>query len=131
MASGTAPTDLIRVVIADDQAEVRRALKTILERDGRFEVVSEASEGAQAIEAVKAAQPHALILDLAMPNVDGLRAIPVIRSASPDTKIVVLSSMVDFQDAGTLAETQGADAVFDKHVAPDELKTAIVELVTG
>ena len=92
-------------------------------------MVGEAADGERAIAAVRETRPDAVILDLAMPYMDGLRAIPDIREASPDTKIVVLSSMVDFQDAGSLAKTRGADAVFEKNVRPQELAKAIVDLV--
>ena len=129
MQPGSDPGKLIRVVLADDQAEFRRAIRDLLGRVGHFEVVGEAADGEKAIEAVRETQPDVVILDLAMPHMDGLQAIPEIRSASPDTKIIVLSSMVDFQDAGTLAKKQGADAVFEKNTRPQELAQAIVDLV--
>ena len=129
MPPGSDSGKLIRVVLADDQAEVRDALRNFLGRVGQFEIVGEAGDGAKAIDAVRETQPDAVLLDLAMPHMDGLQAIPEIRSASPDTKIVVLSSMVNFHDAGNLATSQGADAVFDKNTRPQELAAAIADLV--
>ena len=81
----------LRVVLADDTAEYRLLLRIILEQDGRFEVVGEAADGAEAVRVTEAERPDVLVLDLAMPVMDGLEAIPEIRACSPGTTIVVLS----------------------------------------
>jgi DNA-binding NarL/FixJ family response regulator len=81
----------LRVVLADDTAEYRLLLRIILEQDGRFEIVADAANGAEAVEACEEEQPDAIVLDLAMPVMDGLQAIPHIRECSPETRIVVLS----------------------------------------
>jgi DNA-binding NarL/FixJ family response regulator len=86
------PDDLrIRVVLADDFDDVRFLVRSILEASGRFDVVGEAANGRQAIDVVAKEQPDLLVLDLAMPVLSGLEAIPSIRRASPATRIVVLS----------------------------------------
>lgn len=79
------------MVLADDTAEYRLLLRIILEQDGRFEIVADAVDGAEAVRICDAEQPDAIVLDLAMPVLDGLQAIPQIRERSPGTKIVVLS----------------------------------------
>jgi DNA-binding NarL/FixJ family response regulator len=81
----------LRVVLADDTAEYRLLLRIILEQDGRFEVVGEAADGAEAVRVTTTERPDVLVLDLAMPVMDGLQAIPEIRGGSPETAIVVLS----------------------------------------
>jgi DNA-binding NarL/FixJ family response regulator len=81
----------IRVVLADDSDDVRDMLRMALEMDGRFDVVAEASNGEEAVRLASEHQPDAIFLDLVMPVLDGLKAIPKIRASSPETKIVVLS----------------------------------------
>lgn len=82
---------LPRVVIADDSDDVRTLLRVQLEMDGRFAVVGEASDGAAAIEVARQQQPDLIVLDLAMPRVDGLAALPMLREAVPRARCVVLS----------------------------------------
>jgi DNA-binding NarL/FixJ family response regulator len=84
-------TARLRVVLADDTAEYRLLLRIILEQDGRFEIVGEAADGAEAVRVTTEERPDVLVLDLAMPVMDGLQAIPGVRAGSPDTSIVVLS----------------------------------------
>lgn len=117
---------LITIVLADDQIEVRNALRRYLDRDGRFSILAEAADGAQALRRVTLLQPDALILDLAMPNLNGLEALPKIRDASPKTKIVILSVMVPFDGIESQALALGAIAAFDKYISP---KIVIARLV--
>ena len=84
--------DTIRVVVADDIDDVRALLRMNLEIDGRFEIVGEAGTGADAIRVVRELQPDAIILDLMMPEMSGIEAIPVILRDAPRTKIMVLSA---------------------------------------
>src|SRR3712207_7808561 len=72
-------------------AELRQIVRAGMEQDPGFEVVGEAGDGRSAIAAVAEANPQAVILDLSMPDMDGLQAIPEIRDAVPDAAIVVLS----------------------------------------
>ncbi|MBV8296744.1 MAG: response regulator, partial [Acidimicrobiia bacterium] len=75
----------IRVVLADDSDDVRDMLRMALEWDGRFDVVGEAGNGEEAVRLVSEHQPDAIFLDLVMPVLDGLKAIPRIRASSPET----------------------------------------------
>lgn len=122
------PQEPIRVVVCDDQPEVRRALSRHFERDGRVTVVAQADDGERVLDVIVAAQPAVVVLDLAMPKMDGLRAIREIRAISPETKIVVLSSMVPFGDTSGQAEAEGADRIFSKYVKPKTLIKAILEV---
>lgn len=103
----------LRVLLADDQADIRELLRVALEADGRLRVVGEAADGLQAIEAVVAHRPDAIVLDLAMPGFDGLQAIPAIRRGSPTTKIVILSGFGADQMAAQAIEL-GADLYLEK-----------------
>src|SRR3712207_2944881 len=100
-----------RVVIADDVVYFRTLLRYALE--SRFEVVGEAGDGREAVETVKRELPDAIVLDLSMPVMDGLQAIPQIREASPATKILVLSAM-EAVEVAEQAMREGADAFLEK-----------------
>jgi len=120
----------LRVVLADDTAEYRLLLKIILEQDGRFEVVGEAADGAEAVRVTTAERPNALILDLAMPVRDGLQAIPEVRLGSPDTAIVVLSGFARGRlDRAALAE--GASAYVEKGEAFSVIVSKLLEVTAA
>lgn len=80
-----------RVLLIDDAAELRILLRLLIERDGRLEVVGEAGDGRAGIEQATATQPDLVVLDLAMPVLDGLGAAPLIKQAAPAARIVVLT----------------------------------------
>lgn len=124
-----APPGTIRVLIVDDEASMRRALRRVFEADRRFTVVAEARDGAEAAREAEAEQPSAVTLDLAMPNMDGLAAIPQIRRASPGTKIIVLSGVAAY-DAAVRARQLGAHAVLSKLTSPRKLRAAVATAVT-
>lgn len=119
----------IRTLIADDEPQVRGLLRRTFETDGRFDVVGEATDGAEAVNQVASMKPDVLILDLAMPNINGIQAIPDLLKASPDTRIVVFSSMAPFSDTATQALEMGAALVLDKYTPPRKLIKAVVGLV--
>ncbi|MFL6091113.1 MAG: response regulator [Aeromicrobium sp.] len=89
---------LPRVVIADDSDDMRMLLRSQLEMDGRFAVVGEAGDGTTAVAVAHEQQPDLIVLDLAMPRLDGLTALPLLREAAPDARILVLSGF----DPGTV-----------------------------
>lgn len=117
----------LSIVLADDQEEVRRALRRYLDCDGRFSILAEAKNGAEALRRVAMLQPDALILDLAMPEMDGLEALPKIKEASPATIVVILSSMIPYSSFGEQAIELGAAAVFDKYAPPSQIVERILE----
>jgi len=116
-----------RVVLVEDEEAVRALLRWHLQDDGRFEVVGESADGAQGIELIAALKPSIVILDLQLPGVDGLEAIPAIREVSPATRIVVFSA---FPDPYTLLDVLrlGADSYLDKATAWKELLPTVVAL---
>ena len=119
----------IRVVLADDTADLRSLMRTLLEREG-FEIVGEAADGFEAVDLATRLRPDILLLDLAMPALDGLEALPRVRADAPETKVVVLSG---FQAAqiGEEARRGGAHAYIEKGTGPDELIAALREVMGG
>jgi CheY-like chemotaxis protein len=93
------PERIPRIVVVDDNDDVRRLVRIQIERVGRYEVVGEAVDGVEAVEVVTALQPDVVFLDLAMPRMDGLQALPLIIDAVPQVRVVVLSGF----DQGTIA----------------------------
>ncbi len=91
----TTVVDVRRVLLADDVAQLRMLLRMALELNGAFEVVAEAADGAEAIVRAAECQPDLVILDLMMPGLDGLEALPGIREAAPGAKVVVLSGFAE------------------------------------
>ena len=92
-----------RVVIADDVEDLRFLMTRALERSGRFRVVGTAANGREAVDRAVEHRPDVTLLDLAMPGMDGLEALPLIREAVPECTVVVLS--------GFAAETMQATAL--------------------
>jgi DNA-binding NarL/FixJ family response regulator len=80
-----------RVLIVDDVDELRLLFRLLLESDGRFEVVGEAANGREAIEEAARTKPDLVMIDLAMPEMDGLTAIPRLHRTVPGTRILVVS----------------------------------------
>lgn len=101
-----------RVVIVDDTQSLRDLMRGHVEKAG-MEVVGEAADGLEAVTLVRATQPDAVILDVEMPVMDGIQALPGLRDAAPDTKIVVFSSRTD-PDTEASAYHRGAAAVYFK-----------------
>lgn len=127
--AGDAPARKIRTALADDTPDVRELVRLILESDGGFEVVGEAGTGAAVVECCAAAAPDLVVLDLAMPEMDGLEAISRIRQVSPRTKIVVLSGF-EASHAATEAVGLGASAYVPKGTRPAELVARLREVVS-
>lgn len=115
-----AKTTRARVVIADDGPLVRALFRRILERSVAADVVAEAGDGEEAIAAVAEFQPDLLLLDVAMPKVDGLSAIPELRRQSPNTRIVLLSGFEGWQ-LDREATAHAADGYIEKQLDPDTL----------
>jgi DNA-binding NarL/FixJ family response regulator len=118
----------IRVLIVDDDERVRRMIAIMLSLEDDYEVVGEAADGTEAVSATALLQPDVVLLDLEMPGMDGILAIPEIRRQAPDTKIAVLSA---FPDPYTLTDAlvRGADTYLDKATNLAELPILLRSLV--
>ena len=90
--------DKIRVLLVDDSALARATLRSIFESDAAFEVMAEASNGAEAVAQVKRARPDLITMDLEMPRMNGVEAIEEIMSVRP-TPILVVSDYTNAQNA--------------------------------
>ena len=86
---------MIRVLIADDHAVVRQGLRTFLDLQDDIEVVAEADDGAAAVDAAARTKPDVILLDLVMPNVDGVGALKRLREAGSRARVIVLTSFGD------------------------------------
>ena len=115
---------MIRVLIADDHAVVREGLRAFLALQDDVEVVAEAADGAQAVDAVQRLAPDVALVDLVMPGVDGIEAIRRIRALDTPTRVIVLTSFVD-EDRMLPAVRAGAVGYLLKDVQPQELVGAI------
>jgi len=114
-----------RVLIVDDHPLTREALGGLLRSNG-FDVVGQAADGAEAIEQAGELQPDLVVLDLTMPGMDGLTALPLLREASPETSVVVLTASED--DANLLGAIRlGAAGYLLKNEPPER----IVEFLRG
>jgi len=81
----------VRAVVIDDTIDIRELLSLVLTRSG-MEVVGEAGDGQAGVELVRAQRPDVVLLDLSMPVMDGIEALPLIRELVPDAQIIVLSA---------------------------------------
>ena len=86
---------LTRVVLADDHSVVRQGLRAWLERSGHVQVVGEAADGREAVALVEQLQPDVVIMDIAMPMLNGIDATAQITRRNPDTKVIILSMHAD------------------------------------
>jgi DNA-binding NarL/FixJ family response regulator len=121
---------MIRVVIADDHAVVRQGLRTFLDLQDDIEVVAEAGDGAEALAAAEEHAPDVVLIDLVMPNVDGIEAIRGLRERVPAARAIVLSSFID--DEKLLpAVRAGAAGYLLKDVEPHQLVEAIRTVHAG
>jgi DNA-binding NarL/FixJ family response regulator len=115
---------MIRVLIADDHAVVRQGLRSFLELQEDLEVVGEAADGVEALEAVGRLEPDVVLIDLVMPRLDGVEAIRRLRERAPSVRAIVLSSFID-DDKLFPAVRAGAAGYLLKDVQPQELVAAI------
>lgn len=83
---------MIRVLLAEDQTLMRQGLKTILELEDGFAVVGEATNGREAVEQALALRPDIVLMDVQMPEVDGVAATAQISAALPDTRVIILTT---------------------------------------
>jgi NarL family two-component system response regulator LiaR len=123
-------TQTIRVLIADDHDIVRKGLRALLATEPNIEVVGEAEDGQEAISNAEALRPDVILMDLVMPEVDGIEAIRQITTAQPEARILVLTSF-STDDTVFPAIKAGALGYLLKDTGPQELVQAIHEVYRG
>jgi DNA-binding NarL/FixJ family response regulator len=118
------------VILADDHEVVRRGVRSILEADGAFKVLAEVADGLSAVQAVEKHKPALLFLDLSMPRLHGLEALRQVRTASPNTRVLILSMHND-EPYVIEALRAGAMAYILKGSESTEIARAVAEVVAG
>ena len=123
-------TDLIRVLVVDDHLVVRAGIRGLLTTEPDIEVVGEAANGAEAVAQAARLQPNVILMDLVMPQMDGIAAIEQIIAGQPDAHILVLTSF-DADDKVFPAIRAGALGYTLKDFGPAELVRAIQRVHRG
>ncbi|HEX2272776.1 MAG TPA: EAL domain-containing protein [Acidimicrobiales bacterium] len=119
-----------RVLLVDDDAALRRVVRMLLEDEEHFEVVGEAEDGREAVAVARHVRPDVVVLDLAMPGIGGLEALPLIQAVAPQAKVVVLSGL-EPTIYGPTALRQGAAAYFAKRGDLSELVSGLDVLLAS
>jgi two-component system NarL family response regulator len=122
--------EVIRVLIADDQALFRRGLYVVLGTEDHIEVVAEAENGAEAIAKAEDLVPDVVLMDVRMPRVNGIEAARQIRELCPSTKILMLT-VSDEEDDLYEAIKAGANGYLLKEISVEEVAEAIRAVVQG
>ena len=120
----------MRVVIADDHRLVLDGIRSALESDGGFEIVGETQSGAQVLPLVSRTQPDLVLLDVRMPQMDGLACLEEIRRRFPAIKVVMLSASTSEELIDT-AIRRGASAYILKSVDPTDLASTLRQAIDG
>lgn len=121
---------MIRVLLADDHSIVRAGLRRIVEESGDMTVVGEAADGREAIRMVRIEPPDVAVVDISMPQMDGLEVIGRLQSEFPDLPIIILT-MHDEEQYIVRAIEAGAMGYLTKQSAPEQLVVAIRKVHAG
>ena len=120
----------VKVMIVDDHAVVREGLKNYLGALSGFDIVGEASNGAEALQTAAKTRPQVILMDLVMPVMDGIEATRRLHESLPEIKVIVLTSFTD-DDKLFPALRAGAVAYLLKDVSPKELSEAVMAAARG
>ena len=121
---------MIKVLLADDHSIVRAGLRRIVEESGDMTVVGEAADGREAVRMVRAEPPDVAVVDISMPQMDGLEVIGRLQSEFPDLPIIILT-MHDEEQYVVRAIEAGAMGYLTKQSAPEQLVVAIRKVHAG
>ena len=120
---------VLRIVIADDHAPTRRSLRDQLEGAG-FDVCGEAARGADALQVALRERPDVCLLDVLMPDGNGVNAAREIKRALPETKVVLLTAVPD-EEGAVAAARAGADGYLGKDTDSSRLSEVVRAIVAG
>jgi DNA-binding NarL/FixJ family response regulator len=118
---------MVDIYLCDDVPELRQLLRIILEEDPGLRVVGESGDAQVGIEEIAELQPHVVLLDLSMPGMDGLEALPLIRRAAPGTSVIVFSGFTEAKMAALVLE-RGAARYIEKGESLDRVRETVREL---
>jgi DNA-binding NarL/FixJ family response regulator len=121
---------MIRVLIVDDHAVVRQGLALLLQAESGIEVIGEAPDGATAVMLARSLTPHVILLDLMMPDMDGVTTLKKLREAGVAAKVLVLTSSVE-DELIRKALAAGADGYLLKASRMSEVVSAITQVAGG
>jgi DNA-binding NarL/FixJ family response regulator len=121
---------MIRVLIADDQALVRTGFRVILNAEPDLEVVGEAADGRETIEAVRTQRPDVVLMDIRMPNLDGIEATRRLAAAAPAPRVLILTTF-DLDQYVYEALRAGASGFLLKDASAEELLQAVRVVAAG
>ena len=119
-----------RVMVVDDHPIMRSGLRDVLEASGRFEVVGQAGDGEEAVRTVGKLDPEVIVMDVIMPNKDGIDACREIQELLPETRVLMLTASSE-EDAVIEAIAAGATGYLHKYSRPEELVQAVVDVAEG
>ncbi len=123
-------SDRVRVVLVDDDDLMRAGLRSVLSSDETIEVVGEAGDGREAVDRIRELSPDLVLMDIRMPHLDGISATREVLAASPDVKVVVLTTF-EQDDYIFDALSAGASGFLLKRTQPEELIAAIHTVAAG
>ncbi len=122
--------EAVRVLLVDDDDLMRAGLKAVLSSDGAIDVVGEASDGRAALEHVRALSPDVVLMDVRMPNLDGISATREVLEASPEVKVMILTTF-EQDDYIFGALNAGASGFLLKRTSPEDLIAGIHTVAVG
>jgi len=120
----------IRVVIAEDQTILRQGLRSLIEQSEEIKIIGEAADGREAVELVGDKHPDIVIMDVAMPNLNGIEAARLIKKKYPESRVLALSQHADEPHVRRMLQA-GARAYLQKESIFEELAQAIHEVAAG
>jgi DNA-binding NarL/FixJ family response regulator len=120
----------IRILLADDHTMIRQGLRSLLNAQPDFDVVAEASDGRAAVEAASELQPDVVVMDVRMPDLNGIDATRQVLATRPGAKVIALSASTDERTTGEMLRA-GASGYVHKDAAFDELATAVRTVMQG
>lgn len=119
-----------KIILADDHAVVRVGLKELIQKDPQLKVTAEATDGEELLKLLPSHRFDLIILDISMPNMDGLTALKEIHTRYPKAKVLMLSMLKDYQHFQEVMR-HGAMGYMVKDDAPDQLILAIKAVLRG
>ena len=123
-------TSRVKVLVVDDHPIMRNGLRDVLEDSGHFQVVGQAKDGVEAVGIAEELEPDIVVMDVIMPNMDGIDACREIMELLPDIRVLMLTASTE-EDAVVEAVAAGATGYLQKYSRPEELVAAMLDVTEG